>query len=154
MGQKEKELLILIVIALVGQLLLKLWSKFGNTIHKINDKYFHDRNGLEDFYFSVYFLIYAMSLGIVYFYTTLIFSINYYILLVLLFVIIISFLTYKRINPVLTKIISDENCFAQSKRFFGRNQEQIRNLHFFSNTFYQYSLFINSIIALTVYLYA
>ncbi|CCV63580.1 hypothetical protein BN85400030 [Alteracholeplasma palmae J233] len=152
MSEKEKQLLIFIIMILASQLFLKLWSFISRYVHKTNHKYFENKNGLEEFYYTIYFMIILISLGVIYAFVIINYEIKYYSLFILALSLLVSFLLYKKINPTLTKITSDENCFIQSKRFFGNNKTKIQNTHYFINTFYQFSLIFNTIAALIVYL--
>jgi len=54
----------------------------------------------------------------------------------------LSLLFYKKLNPTLTKITSNENCFTQSK-FFGKTSPQSAlSIHYYINTFYLFQLLL------------
>src|SRR5690554_6110901 len=150
MGENEQMFIIFIIIALLGFLVIKLWSLFWNKIHKANKKYFHEKSGLEEFYFSIYFILFLFSSGIIYAYTALNYKIGYYVFILLGISIVLSFLMYKKLNPTLTKIISNEGIFAQSK-FFGKYRS-LRTLYiyYYFNTFYLFSIIINTITVIIV----
>jgi len=72
MDENELMLVVFIIIALLGISVIKLSSLFWNKINKANKKYFHEKSGLEEFYFSIYFILFLFSLGIIYAYLQLI----------------------------------------------------------------------------------
>ncbi|MGI6787275.1 MAG: hypothetical protein ACOX5X_01815 [Acholeplasmataceae bacterium] len=153
MSKYTQAFLIYMMFIFVGQLFLKLWSLFSVKVHAYNQKNYPDTDGFEPLYFTIYFLSYFFNLGVVYISTALNSEVKYFIFLILAFNIFITILLYKKINPDLTRTVSSESVYLESKFITKvKDREKVINTNYFLNTFYQVSVIINTIITITIYL--
>ncbi|MGI6782531.1 MAG: hypothetical protein ACOX56_06960 [Acholeplasmataceae bacterium] len=151
MDEQLRQLLIFIGVILIGQVGLKLWSLFSIPFHKFNKDKFSNQHGLDELYFIIYGLLYFFHLGVVYVTLSITYKIGYYIFIILVLNITLTILIYQKINPELTQIVSHEKVILESKNLYKNENKKWVYVHYFLNTFYQISIVVNSIVAITVY---
>ena len=158
MAENDIKILVYIGIVFILFLFLKTWSFFWKkkkkkSLNNVDDSNKNQEDNyilFEQFYFTIYFMIYLGGISLVTIFSSVEY-LNFYSIIPLLLALVFSILFYKKMNPQLTNIISTYEIIEYSSFAYQKNISKKEKLYYFFNTFFTFSIFFLTISVLIVY---